>query len=120
LILSATFPHKKAKIMPIIHPKQGRPFSVLTPELVEAEIKRMNAAKVGEYVIARRAKELGVNRTTLGFHLRGKNEGAKGGIMTWRQMVRYAIKLGNQGMYRPCAEMLSRAANLVREKTVLK
>lgn len=53
-------------------PHMGRPFTKLSPERVEREREVYRQAP---YNISRRAKTLGVDRSTLWYHLRGPKSG---------------------------------------------
>ena len=96
-------------------PKMGRPFSALTPEIIERERLRMAKAKPGAYVITHRAKELGVKRCTLSYHLRQGYE-AKCGIISWRKRTALAISTANKGNNTLAAKMLREAADILDSK----
>lgn len=53
-------------------PKMGRPVTVLTPEVIEAERAAFKACR-RRYNLSRRARDLGVGRSTLCYHLLDRN-----------------------------------------------
>jgi len=93
-------------------PKMGRPFSALTPAIIERERLRMAKAKPGAYVITRRANELGVKSSTLSYHLRNGYE-AKCGVITWRKRISLALRTANKGNNTLAAKMLREAADIL-------
>ena len=88
----------------------GRPYTTTTPQLVDKLIKEF-AQK--PFNISRRAKELGISRSTLGYHLRGGISGRYTNAASWVAAVKHAYRSAAMDNKRKAAAWLKIAAQRI-------